>query len=66
MRDLEQIRAERIKLQKENDDLIKQIHQQLKDIKKREDEINTFRKSNYPNIMDDLTKGTKLNNFYKK
>lgn len=40
MRDLEQIRAERIKLQKENDDLIKQIHQQLKDIKKREDEIN--------------------------
>ena len=40
MRDLEQIRAERIKLQKENDNLIKQIHQQLKDIKKREDEIN--------------------------
>ena len=40
MRELEQIRAERIKLQKENDDLIKQIHQQLKDIKKREDEIN--------------------------
>lgn len=40
MKELEQIRAERIKLQKENDDLIKQIHQQLKDIKKREDEIN--------------------------
>lgn len=40
MNDLEKIRAERIQLQKENDELLKKIHQQLKDIRKREDEIN--------------------------
>ena len=40
MSDLEKIRAERIQLQKENDELLKKIHQQLKDIRKREDEIN--------------------------
>ena len=46
MNDLEKIRAERIQLQKENDELLKKIHQQLKDIRKREDEINRdFRKN---------------------
>lgn len=44
--EIEKIRQERIKLEKENDALLKKIHNQLEGIKKREDEINSVLRKN--------------------